>query len=266
MKRATVKLCSWIFPLLLTAVAGCGSSPSKATHRYWKELKRIDSEISSAVKDMSNGDPVQSPQKVCAKIRATAGIYDQASREISVLPVSNVDTEAVEYAAEAVVLANESSVALSAIADVVEESLALSQHANSFEAGAESFIRAFLGDPLGKHYELNASATQVDTRRRQLLARWEAVLGRWGELAGREMLLRATLSQRYGGEFVPLISERGPEASQKTDSQRSPRSGHPIALVLGFIYDTFGVIGVLVALAVLILVWIGASQSGTVNK
>lgn len=197
----------FILSIVIASMAmatGCGedtSSPANATWKYWTDLHQISQRGKPLEKRM---DSVSTPQEVIAVMHDASELIQQMARDISNLPVSNVDPDVIEYTSQSLVVLNDSASVFSQFARLLEENQALQQHAGSFDAGLESFMRGFFGDPLGKYNELNAYAQQLEQQRQQLLVRWSQLEQRINQLDAQEVRLRAALSERYGREFPSL--------------------------------------------------------------
>ena len=177
------------------------------------------------------------------------------SNAISRLPLQDVDREAVNYGADLVYVLDQLSSVFSDMANLIDEAAALGEHSTSLEAGAESFIRGYFGDPMGKFNEMNARSSQLESRRQQLMSRLTQVQSQAATLQSREMRLRATLTEEYGGDFPPLSSAVAPldtSVPDNAEAKDEKGSGNIGRRLFSFVYDKFGIVGVVLLVVVII--------------
>ncbi|MEK6236636.1 MAG: hypothetical protein N2C14_18160 [Planctomycetales bacterium] len=201
--------------------------------------------------------------RAVAQLNYFTTVLRQASSEIQNLPVHDVDSELTSFGAEVVVVLNDYANTASDTAAFLNEAQAFQQYSNSFEVGAESFLRGYLGDPLGKYNELNAQAGQYEQRRRRMAARIGEMERRWNQLEGRSIQLRGVLAARHDQEFSPLlnstpvptanqdsIASANQEDSPQPDESKPKRHG-AIPKFFGFIYDYTGYTGVILMIVII---------------
>jgi hypothetical protein len=146
-------------------------------------------------------------------LRQAASGLQEMCNDINGLLVLNVDPEATAYAVEIVEALGRMESLFGEFADFILEVKQFKDHAESFDAGMEAFLRAFLGDPLGKLNETNAQTRQLEARRLQFVNRWKAFEETANKVGARELAVRASLSQKYNREYPRLDSSY--EAAKK---------------------------------------------------
>jgi hypothetical protein len=190
--------------LSLFALVGCSNENTQrrnSTSAYWAELSRICHQISVANENMGN---FSTAVAAAAALETAAEMCSEIADEISRLPTTFVDLDAVEFAADYVQLLNECSLICNDLQSLFERDRLLQEHSSSLSAVIESVVRGALGDPLGKSEELAAASQQLNMQGVDVHSRWAKVQQRIAVIDAREVMLRAILADKYHREFAAL--------------------------------------------------------------
>ncbi len=172
-----------------------------ATLNYWNAIGRTHQKLADVGELV---DDAQTPKRMATAMKDAAVSLRDLGREINRLPVKAVDGDAVNYAAQTGELMQDAGSLFADFGEFLGEVNGFVDESKSFGAGAEAFVRGFLGDPLGPFNDANQKMKQFDARRRALLDRFSALDTKGNKLDSLELTTRATLGKRYGKEFPTL--------------------------------------------------------------
>lgn len=176
---------------------------AEATWDYWEKLSAVAKSINSLDAVAKNA---KTPGQWNSYYDQAETALTKAATEISTLSILNVNSEATSYATKLYTQILRMKFLVSDIKSLISSVQQLRKHANSPDAFAESFIRGFLGDPLGKHNEMRQQASQLDTSRRRLVSRWQGIVETVIKIDAEGLLIRASLTRKYGRDFPNLGS------------------------------------------------------------
>jgi len=211
--------------LLIVLCAGCGDSGSSrkasATRAYWIALH-------SAPRA-----PTQMNQAQCiTHLRSCAA-------RIESLPTKDVDADAVEFGL--------------ACAGWLRNMARFSEYANADENAlfVRSFVNGFTGNWEGAASDFSQSYSQRSQAQSNLNEQFDL-------LSHQEAAVCAKLTSRYGVEFTTIPSTAASsQTGEASTPQGKPSKSKPLQQLVGWIYDRFGVAGILVVAGAIIalVVW-----------
>lgn len=172
----------------------------QATWEYWHQLHQIGQELEPA----SPSGESPTPAELVANLRNTADRLRQAAVRIFALSPRDVDADVVALAADYQRLISDLGLVLDRFAELIESRQQLYDHAVSFEALSESFVRGFFGDPLGKTQELREIDHRLGGEFDRIQRRYEALTARNNEFRAQSHRLRGRLSNQYQRDFPPI--------------------------------------------------------------
>jgi len=190
---------------------GCSSEATKrrnATCEYWAGLSRICNQFIAASQGL---DKAKTPEETIESVAKVKKLYSNMSDDIAQLPSSFVDADVVAFGADYIQAINEVSIVSQDMGDLLKRQSQLQNAAGSASVAVESFVRGFMGDPLGKVREFTSASQNLAGEGARLQSRWASIQQRIAAFDAREVRLRSALSEKYRRDFPPLTPPHNPD-------------------------------------------------------
>jgi hypothetical protein len=185
---------NWYAPLM----AGRSAARRNATLEYWNQLRQIGDHLHQ------NADAGGDANQYAAQLQEQQTALGRAIDEITRLTTLNVDEDAINVGSKMAEILADAEALLASLERLVRDAETLTSRAASTEVMVESFIRGFLGDPLGTSNELRAQQGELSNRERQFVAEAETLQRKTKDLQILANRVRARLTERFGTEFPPI--------------------------------------------------------------
>lgn len=174
-----------------------------ATCAYWAELSRLCHQADAFSRNVV---PSTTLAEAVTEIDTRLAFFHDMVDDISHLPTTLVDPEAVDLAVDYVQVLQEGNSIFDEMRTLIKQANSLDGQVRSPSLYLQSFMRGAMGDPWGVYNDVKAKSQQVSGQFAKVQARSVTLQEKIDALNSREMKLRVTLSNRYHREFPPLSS------------------------------------------------------------